>query len=196
MVESARALGGSRREIQAEDKLKIAEKKRRLRELMDPGATSYLRAENQAEKEVEQTKHIGRKWRGEGPKGPGYYLSYVAVAGQLLALAEQDEITELVQEVKMFEPEGRHTRAAALPAHDDVYLFAPTGSNGGHSHTDDGQPNRSEWRLDRQRRGLRPSAPACCVCALRRGPRRHAGRVCRTSIEASESTRGRRRCCR
>ena len=37
----------------------------------------------------------------------GYYLSYVAVAGQLLALAEQDEITELVQEVKMFEPEGQ-----------------------------------------------------------------------------------------
>ena len=80
-----------------EAKLKSAEKKRRLRELMEPGATPYIRAENQAEKELEQTKYIGRKWREKGPKGPGYYLSFVAVAGQLLALADKDEITELVQ---------------------------------------------------------------------------------------------------
>ncbi|RPF93131.1 MAG: hypothetical protein CBB78_000415, partial [Roseibacillus sp. TMED18] len=98
---------GASGESTEEDKLKSAEKKRRLRELMDPGAAPHIRAETRAEKEVEQTQFIGRKWREEGPKGPGYYLSYVAVAGQLLALAEQDEIKELMQEVKTFEPEGR-----------------------------------------------------------------------------------------
>ena len=98
---------GTSGEVTEEDKLKSAEKKRRLKELMDPGASTYHRAENRAEKEVEQTQFIGRKWREDGPKGPGYYLSYVAVAGQLLALAEQDEITELMQEVKIFEPEGQ-----------------------------------------------------------------------------------------
>ena len=74
---------GASGELTEEDKLKSAEKKRRLRELMDPGAAPHIRAETRAEKEVEQTQFIGRKWREEGPKGPGYYLSYVAVAGQL-----------------------------------------------------------------------------------------------------------------
>ena len=46
--------------------MKSAEKKRRLRELMEPGAAPYIRAESQEEKELEQTKYIGRKWRQVG----------------------------------------------------------------------------------------------------------------------------------